>query len=244
MTASNVISSEFSSVSLAQDAMFNAIVDAHRNLQKLAPHLTVNEISEAIYPQTRAQLGLFAKYEAAERASLMDPKGTGAFNEAYFMAALKAGMADMERSRRKEEAPTSKKAIMFYDVIDMKGHNKKSQYAGDLAIQAFVDKALETIRGGEFLARVGGDEFITVVSDYADLGEVVSRLNEAFQCLSYTYEGDEIPVQIYVAGHEIDLDHTPEQNYDAAGKNLAAAKVAAGVGQDAAVLYDKPEPAP
>ncbi len=65
----------------------------------------------------------------------------------------------------------------FKEINDLRGH-----HAGDKALKIIAHQLSETLRDGEFAARIGGDEFATVKRfiDERDLMDFVSRLENVF----------------------------------------------------------------
>ncbi len=95
------------------------------------------------------------------REATTDPL-TGLFNRKYLMERLPAEL-------RRAEAYGSPLSIVLFDVDHFKHYNDRNGHpAGDACLRTVARIARERMRGSNFVARYGGDEFVTVLVD-ADL---------------------------------------------------------------------------
>lgn len=79
-------------------------------------------------------------------------------------------------------------AVAMIDLNDFKLINdRQGHHAGDEVLRAFANRMRELLRGSDYVARVGGDEFVVVVSDLppndplADFVGIADRLHEAVE---------------------------------------------------------------
>lgn len=101
--------------------------------------------------------GLRRTLEAERQRSTTDPL-TGALNKAGFTAAMAQAVA---RARRSGEAL----ALLYIDLDGFKGVNDRFGHAaGDDVLRAFTAGAAQTLRAGDVFARIGGDEFVALLS--------------------------------------------------------------------------------
>lgn len=75
-------------------------------------------------------------------------------------------------------------SVLFFDLDDFKPINDTFGHAeGDLALVTFANQMREVFRSSDVFARVGGDEFIALLtdSDQAQVDAILSRFNEAIE---------------------------------------------------------------
>lgn len=114
---------------------------------------------------------------AAERDAMTDPL-TGAHNRRALDQVLARAASRAERNSH----PYS---ILLMDVDQLKAINDRSGHAaGDEALRLVAASAMETVRGYDVVARVGGDEFVVVVHDVdaasarATAGRIAQRASD------------------------------------------------------------------
>lgn len=100
-------------------------------------------------------------YDSANRDHL-----TGAFNKRYFDNRL---ATDFSLASRQDRCLS----LILFDLDDFKQVNDRHGHAaGDHVLQEVVKRLSASLREGEFLARIGGEEFAVLVN-HADLGATV-----------------------------------------------------------------------
>lgn len=84
---------------------------------------------------------------------------TGVPNRALFLDTLEQALARARRAGR----PL---ALLYLDLDGFKTVNDRYGHAcGDALLKAFCTRCREVLRAGDFLARIGGDEFVVLVED-------------------------------------------------------------------------------
>ena len=84
---------------------------------------------------------------------------TGLPNRALFLDRLEVALAHARRGR-------STLAVLFFDLDDMKSINDTFGHAtGDRVLNAVAERLVGAVRGGDTVARVGGDEFLVLLSE-------------------------------------------------------------------------------
>ncbi|MDZ4180636.1 MAG: diguanylate cyclase [Coriobacteriia bacterium] len=161
---------------------------------------------------------------ALTRFATRDPL-TALHNRRGLMSYLEQWMSWAQRYRR----PLG---LLLIDVDDFKRVNDTLGHGvGDLALKA-VSSALErTVRGSDFVARYGGDEFAIVApeSDVAELTQLGARLVEAVATLGLRdLDRDTIELSISVGGAVLTPANGPDDDIDrflaAADRSLYEAK--------------------
>jgi len=97
---------------------------------------------------------------------------TGISNRRYFIAQAEQ---ELRRSRRFARAM----AVMMIDLDHFKRVNDAHGHAtGDAVLQAFVKRALESLRQSDLLGRIGGEEFAVILpeTELEAAREVAERL--------------------------------------------------------------------
>lgn len=136
--------------------------DAHDEMLRLGARF--NGMADAI-EELNAEL---------ERAATTDQL-TGMYNRRYVLDALDREIARAQRTG-------TSLALAMVDIDGLKTINDQGGHtAGDAAIRGVANGLLSALRGGDFAARVGGDEFIAVLTncDAASLAVVLERIQAA-----------------------------------------------------------------
>jgi len=126
-------------------------------------------------------------------------------------------------------------AILYLDLDGFKAVNDQLGHeAGDLALVEVAQRLSKVIRGSDTLARVGGDEFVIVLSDLPDQGKASVEM-VAQKCLMVFEQPFHIQAAVCRLGTSIGLTvcadgETIEQLLSAADKAMYQAKLL-GCGQ-------------
>ncbi len=99
-------------------------------------------------------------------------------------------IADASRSQ-KEFAFLFLDLDYFKSVNDAFGHN-----IGDELLQSIASVIREELRSNDFVARVGGDEFVIVLHQYNSLAELIGIIERVQQCLTRTWVVQSHPINI------------------------------------------------
>ena len=132
----------------------------------------------------------FTEAENEIRRLAMSDELTGIANRRALYDALQRALARAERSRTKVAALMID-LDRFKPVNDQYGHT-----TGDLVLKEVAKRLDDVLRGGELLARVGGDEFIAIVG-YSGENEAASHVgHRMIERLSEPMNLDGLQVQI------------------------------------------------
>jgi diguanylate cyclase (GGDEF)-like protein len=142
--------------------------------------------------------------ESAQAAALCDPL-TGVANRARLMRRLSECIASL--------APGLHVAVLFADLDRFKEVNDRAGHAvGDRLLALAAQRIENSVRGGDLLARVGGDEFVVVLDRIVTRFEaqhVVSAIKGAFA--DPFHVGD----ATFSIGITVGVSVTPEDGEDA-----------------------------
>ena len=111
-------------------------------------------------------------------------------------------------------------AVCFLDLDGFKAVNDQHGHAvGDEFLAALASRMSEVLREGDTLARPGGDEFVAVLADLADIESSVPILNRLIEVAAKPVMLDQLKVQVtasvgvtfYPQDDGIDADHLLRQ---------------------------------
>jgi diguanylate cyclase (GGDEF)-like protein len=129
----------------------------------------------------RANLKLQAANEELRRHAFMDPL-TGLPNRLLFEDRL---MHAQLRRERQHERKGAKLAVLFVDLDGFKPVNDQFGHAvGDVMLKEIARRLQATVRDGDTVARIGGDEFLVLMEDIdsaAECAVLASRVLEAMR---------------------------------------------------------------
>lgn len=108
---------------------------------------------------------------------------------------------------RLRERPEGQYALAIMDLDMFKSANDNYGHLfGDRVLQRFAERLRKTIRGGDIVARVGGDEFLVFLEYKTPLEPIISRI---FNGVCGDFEGFPISVSIGVAeASQVGPDYT------------------------------------
>jgi len=128
------------------------------------------------------------------RALALHDSLTGIPNRRYLQRMAERQIAQSRRSGRPF-------AVLHLDIDDFKLVNDRHGHkAGDQGLIFAARQAQETLRSADFIARVGGDEFIVLLADTASdelLHTLIDRLRSSM-CSPFDYDNKSISLQISV----------------------------------------------
>ncbi|MFZ6864512.1 GGDEF domain-containing response regulator [Undibacterium sp. Ji67W] len=184
---------------LTTDKLFTAVVSSLRSYEYVIALETLNAELES---------RVKARTEELEKIAMIDPL-TGAGNRRHLQA---RGEAEISYSNR-ENLPLS---ILIFDIDHFKQVNDLHGHAiGDLVLQKVVDLAKSALRPSDFLARIGGEEFVVLLpgSTIEEAFLAAERLRSIIA--SATLQFSEVKMQV-TASFGISLRIADESNLDPA----------------------------
>lgn len=108
----------------------------------------------------------------------------------------------------------------FKRVNDTYGH-----VAGDAVLVEFTQRIISSLREGDFLARLGGEEFVVLTLGYTKIFEIGERVRLAVGQAPFIYKGLSIPITCSFGCAVYPLDgYTQEDIFQSADKALYYAK--------------------
>lgn len=157
--------------------------------------------------------------EKLSRLSLTDPL-TDLPNRRYFESALQQEIAKAQRNN----TPLVLALLdidFFKKVNDKYGHD-----VGDEVIKHVAHHLRLTLRAGNTVARVGGEEFAVILPEMnlSAAAEVAERMRHAIEINEYQMKDTVLPLTISIGVVEVDLKEPPENAYKLADDALYAAK--------------------
>jgi len=134
--------------------------------------------------------------------------------------------------QRLSAKPDGHFVMVVFDLDHLKRFNDTyGHLAGTQVLKSLADKARQSVRGGDIVARIGGDEFLMFLEYTTDIDGVIHRI---FHSLSGTYEGIPVTVSMGVA-KTVDVGSNYEDLFHAADQALYCAKRG---GRNRCVFYD------
>lgn len=156
-----------------------------------------------------------------ERRATRDPL-TGVSNRAEVMAQLR------DRLSSRGEAG-GRVGVLFCDVDNLKYINDAFGHAcGDIALTAAADRLVAAVRGSDTVGRVGGDEFVVVMSHFrrwSDFARVVANIQDKVS-KPVSCDGEERELTISVGATLAVVGDDPDQVVAHADQALYRAKQA------------------
>lgn len=109
----------------------------------------------------------------------------------------------------------------FKKINDTYGHK-----AGDRALMAIVKTIQFHLRETDFLARVGGEEFVVLLTEttQSDAEKVAEKLRKSVELSEFVYQGQPVPVTISGGFAQFQPGDTVDEVYQRADKALYRAK--------------------
>jgi diguanylate cyclase len=145
---------------------------------------------------------------------------TGIANRAAFDERLRKEIARVART----EAVVS---LLFWDLDHFKSINDRFGHAaGDRVLQEVARCFGDRLRASDFLARVGGEEYVTLLMDTPTSGaiKVANDLRQAVGALKMHFRGEPVPVTVSCGVTALRGDDTAEAAMERADKALYQSK--------------------
>jgi diguanylate cyclase (GGDEF)-like protein/PAS domain S-box-containing protein len=133
---------------------------------------------------------------------------TGLYNRAY--------LAERMRTLFKlpdDGGPCARVAVLFVDLDGFKKVNDTAGHeAGDALLRSVAGRLSECVHGTDTLARVGGDEFVIVISEYTSIGQIAALATQVLETIAvpFALAGNE-----YYLGVSIGISLSPDDGLDA-----------------------------
>jgi diguanylate cyclase (GGDEF)-like protein len=144
-----------------------------------------------------------------ELASVTDPL-TGLWNRRYFALTI-PGVCEHARSRQRSGAPVRYIALLLVDLDHFKRVNDEYGHdRGDTVLVELAQRLRQLMRGGDFVVRWGGEEFLLVLRDTeaADAARFAARVREAIAAEPFLADSERLALTasigwaLYSAGEE------------------------------------------
>lgn len=114
---------------------------------------------------------------------------TGLVNRSYLLKQLEMLLANVKRHKRNG-------AVMFIDLDNFKPINDThSHRVGDLFLQRLSQEMMNVIRQTDILSRLGGDEFILVLTDLESKDDCLIVAEKLLETLSNKYHINDLSLQ-------------------------------------------------
>lgn len=192
----------------------------HDDLQLKKATVRVKKLRQNITGMKREIVQVQKKARVLEEETLLDPL-TGVHNRRAYEKRIQEELARFERH---EEVFS----LLMIDIDNFKSINDRyGHWAGDRCLQELTKLIERILRGTDFLARFGGEEFITILpgTDEQGIYIVAEKLRELVDRACFLYQDKEIPLTVSVGGTTVtpsDID--AETIFKRADKALYEAK--------------------
>ena len=136
-------------------------------------------------------------YEQVCEANTTDPL-TGLYNQARLASLIDEWKDDSHHGRRRDDMH-SRKAVIFIDLDDFKTVNDLFGHKeGDMALTGTARLLRSIVRRDDMLFRVGGDEFLAIISLGDDRGseEVITRIERDLEKSCYLGPGERYSISM------------------------------------------------
>jgi diguanylate cyclase len=183
-------------------------------------HAVRNEqLTREVRALTMKACSLESDLEKERRRARIDAL-TGVANRASFDERLREEIARLARSG----TPVS---LLYWDLDHFKSINDRFGHGtGDRVLQEVARCFGSRMRGSDFLARIGGEEFVTLLPDTQANGAIkfADDLRQALASMKMHFRGEPVPVTVSCGVTAIRSDDSPESAMERADKALYLAK--------------------
>ncbi len=138
------------------------------------------------------------KADKMEKSSLMDHL-TGVANRRAYQKYVREEWDEFRRTG-------SAFSILMIDIDNFKSINDRfGHWAGDKCVVKLAKRLKVNLRGTDFLARYGGDEFVAVLprTEQKGASKVAENLRGNIENTRFLYEGERIPLTISIGGSTV-----------------------------------------
>jgi diguanylate cyclase len=162
---------------------------------------------------------LQAKLDSEQHQARLDPL-TGVANRKSFDERL----AQQIQRRRRGDGTTT---MLLWDIDNFKQINDTYGHrAGDRVLQNVATCFAAAARGGDFVARIGGEEFMMLLGGVplAEALQMANRIRAAVESLKFHFRGAPVRVTVSCGITELGDNDAPEAAFDRADGALYRAK--------------------
>ena len=162
------------------------------------------------------------KAESLHKAAAATDPLTGLLNRRGFMEMADRLVARCARKR-------GRVSVLMFDLDHFKSINDRFGHSvGDAALRVFADVVQNTIREGDVVGRLGGEEFAVLVPEMADEAAVAAeRVRAAFEAAGVVVAGNELNATVSIGiADSLAKDASLEHMLSRADAALYAAKQA------------------
>ena len=139
-------------------------------------------------------------------------------------------MRELEGLVERVSRQDSLAAMLFVDLDGLKMINDSfGHQAGDQALIQVANLLTSGLRRGDFVARIGGDEFGVLIENASEdsAHETAARLVDLICDCEFTHDGDELPLSVAIGVAMIDGDDSPHEVMARADEEMYRRKAAA-----------------
>ncbi|MGI9606751.1 MAG: putative bifunctional diguanylate cyclase/phosphodiesterase [Acidimicrobiales bacterium] len=132
------------------------------------------------------------------------------------LANRRASLEQLGRALARARRTNGTVAILFIDLDGFKAVNdRKGHAAGDTVLTTISDRLIETLRAGDHVGRLGGDEFMVIAEPISGVGESVALAERVVEIVSQPIdvEANQVRVgaSIGIAMADANTSLTPEE---------------------------------
>jgi diguanylate cyclase (GGDEF)-like protein len=155
-----------------------------------------------------------------EQELLLDPL-TGIYNRRAYDKHIKE---ELQRYHRYDH----QFSLLLFDVDHFKHINDTYGHAiGDLCLKEIINRIRTILRESDFLARVGGEEFVVILpaTGEAQAVDVAEKVRKAVEKTEFIHDQDTLPITISVGVTAVQsTDHAPNTLFSRVDKAMYEAK--------------------
>jgi diguanylate cyclase len=167
----------------------------------------------------RESTELQSRLASEQQGARLDPL-TGVANRKSFDERFAQEVARKPRA----EQPV---AMLLWDVDNFKFINDSYGHrAGDRVLQSVAACFMAAVRGGDFVARIGGEEFVVLLSGpkLAEAMQIANQVRSAVEALRFHFRGTPVRVTVSCGVTELQQHDSAEAAFDRADSALYRAK--------------------
>tara|TARA_B100000745_G_scaffold95759_1_gene60564 strand:+ start:234 stop:1952 length:1719 start_codon:yes stop_codon:yes gene_type:complete len=147
-------------------------IDAEVTKRGAADYLPKEELSSTLLERTILHAIEHINTQNKLRKMVRQDGLTGLANRLHFEDELDRVIAQAQRKERNF-------GVVFIDLDRFKDVNDSlGHHVGDLLIKLVADRLLRSVRKGDLVARIGGDEFTILLSELSDVSDAVAVANK------------------------------------------------------------------